>query len=505
MDPVVIVGAGPTGLVLAIECVRRGLPIRLIDEKRGPSTHSKALAIHARSLELLEKTGVVSSFLEEGIRVEEIVLDCKGNEESLSFKKLDSPFPFVLFLPQSRTEELLLSYLQELGGEVEWEKSLLDIIDGKALVSTPSGEKKVLEASWIAGCDGGGSRVREAAKIPVKKSRYTQSFLLIDAVVDKGGDFDAPHLFFGSKGMGLTFPIDQEKLRLVFPQPQTSAEALTNEEIETLLQARGYPKKIQIKEVLWHSYFHHKRMLATTFQKENIFLLGDAAHLHSPLGGQGMNTSIQDAWNLAWKLALVAKGASPPTLLESYTEERLPIALALLKKTSLLTRVIFSLQKIAPSLLFRSLAFFLHSKKRRKKLTHVVSELAIHYPDSSITSEPKRNEDWNGPKPGERAPDVVLDNGKHFFSESITPKHLLLLFSDKHDFIKAIEEEYGEVMEVKVFQDQNFREKYAAGPDSLFLIRPDGYIGYRSQKVKIEEVISYLLKIFTPISQRRKS
>lgn len=503
MDKVLIVGAGPTGLSLAFELLRRRIAIRLIDAREGPENYSRAVGIQPRTLEIFEKMDVLTPFLKEGKKAQEMSFHWNERKLSFSLKDLDAPYPFTLLLPQSATEAILRRHVEEAGGTVEWKTRLTGIEEDTAIFESPSGEIERASYPWIVGCDGAHSQVRHTLQIPFRGKRLSETFLLADLVAQTPFSFEGPHIFLSKKGFGLLIPFPKMKtFRLVLPGLH---KVKNPQELTALIKERGFSDPFEVMRLDWLSTFQIQRRHAAKFRHNHIFLAGDAAHVHSPFGGQGMNTSIQDAFNLAWKLALVVKGSAAEELLDTFEKERMPVAKKVLDETTRMTRLLTFSQKWFPPLFYWGLRFLLGSKKRRDKAAELISEIGIYYPLNPIIYELPRDKEWKGPKAGQRAPDCRLGDGKRLFELFKSPKCILLLFSENAPFAQAIEKEYGEWVDVRVIIGEAVKQKYAAEAKSLYLVRPDGYIGYRSRRFKTEEVIAYLLRVFLPSSLRSKS
>jgi 2-polyprenyl-6-methoxyphenol hydroxylase-like FAD-dependent oxidoreductase len=347
--PVLIIGAGPVGLALGVELARRQVRCRLIDKKTGPSAHSKALAIFPRTLEVFEAMGVTGSVLEQGQHLyggyiyqhERPVLE-------LSFDTLPSPYAFVISLPQSQTERILLERLQALGGQVEWETELLGLEAGSGVISArmrrANGQAETAQFTWAAGCDGAHSTVRHQLGFEFQGKPYEQGFILADAAVRSQLRTDRLHLFFGSNGLLGYFPFRGGRGRIIMddtlpPEPGAKGQAEPSLDAIRPLVAARCPFPLELTDAHWTSRFHVSHRMVKRFRKGNVFLAGDAAHIHSPAGGQGMNTGIQDAFNLGWKLAAVIKGQLHPDLLDTYASERMPVARDVLNLTDRITRL----------------------------------------------------------------------------------------------------------------------------------------------------------------------
>ncbi len=348
-----VVGAGPTGLVMAAELARRGVRCRIIDKAEGPSRHSKALGIQARTLEVLDLMGGLADQVEaNGLAMKALNLYTAGRHAvRLPLGGLGCPFPWPLIHPQSDTDRVLIEHLRNLGVAVEWGVELTDFSQDQAGVSTslvhPDGGQETARAGWLLGCDGAHSTVRRGLGLPFEGTPYDEEFLLGDVRVCWGMPRGEACVFLSRGDLLAALPMPGlDRYRLITlrdgPGPENEAErAPTLEEFRESL-SRVARVEAEIDECVWLSAFRIHRRMVPRMRVDRALLAGDAAHIHSPVGGQGMNTGIQDAFNLAWKLALVIAGASSPDLLESYHAERHPVARAVLKNTDRATRGILS-------------------------------------------------------------------------------------------------------------------------------------------------------------------
>jgi 2-polyprenyl-6-methoxyphenol hydroxylase-like FAD-dependent oxidoreductase len=393
---VLIVGAGPTGLTMAIECLRYNLTCRIIDQSLIPSPYSKAIAMQARTLEVFQRMGIHQRFLAAGLQIKKANLHSGNKHAHLHLKSIPSPFPFVLSIEQSETEQILYDYLQELGGRVERPVSLLSYEEkeGAILAHTDQG---VIQAHYLIGCDGAHSCVRKAMGCTFEGEIFSDIFSLADVKVHWGRPHDELQLFLESDGVAAAFPLpEKDSYRLIFQlkelrgrlYPHFSVDqgiiepkeiALpTLERMEQLLS--NYAKeRVTISNPRWIANFHINSRLANCYRKNTVFLAGDAAHIHSPVGGQGMNTGIQDAFNLAWKIAYVHHQFAPASLLNTYEEERHRLGKNLLKNTELASRLV---TLHSPLLLFvRNLLLFhlLSFQWIQAKLALALSEVNICY------------------------------------------------------------------------------------------------------------------------------
>lgn len=333
---VLIVGAGPTGLALACALHSQGVDYVLVDRAASNAVHSRAAAVHARTLESLATIGAADALIERGRPGRSFT--ARDGERSVihtPFDELDTPYPFVLAVPQQTTEEVLEERLVQLGGRVHRRTTVFalnELFPGmNALVSSEeTGEVRALRARWVVGCDGVHSTVREQSGIPFTGHEKPHNFALIEFTMDWSGPEGEITFFFSPSGLLAVSRLEGDTYRAVAlvdddtPAPDERA-------VQALLESRGPSAAgAKVRELRMSSTWRVRHRLADTFGEGPVFLVGDAAHVHSPVGAQGMNTGLQDAFNLAWKLAAVARGEASPTLLRTYNAERRPMAQGLL-------------------------------------------------------------------------------------------------------------------------------------------------------------------------------
>ncbi|CAL9674732.1 FAD-dependent monooxygenase [Streptomyces sp. enrichment culture] len=333
---VLIVGAGPTGLALAAALRVLGVDHVLIDRAAGTAVHSRAAAVHARTLESLATIGAADALVRLG-RPGRSFTARDGERQVIRtpFDELDTPYPFVLAVPQQTTEEVLQARLEELGGRVYRRHTLLgldELFPGmNALVSDDeTGEVRAIQARYVVGCDGLHSTVRKQMDIPFPGHARPHNFALIEFTMEWDGPEGEITFFFSPAGLLAVSHLQGETYRIVAlvdddtPTPDAAA-------VQQLLDTRGPSAAgAKVKDISMASTWRVLHRIADTFSKGPVFLVGDAAHVHSPVGAQGMNTGLQDAFNLAWKLSAVIKGEAAPDLLLTYDAERRPMAQALL-------------------------------------------------------------------------------------------------------------------------------------------------------------------------------
>jgi 2-polyprenyl-6-methoxyphenol hydroxylase-like FAD-dependent oxidoreductase len=331
---VLIVGAGPTGLVLALWLTKLGVKVHIIDKTAEPGTTSRALAVQARTLELYRQLDLTDAVVERGHKVPAVNLWVKGEPVArVPFERIASdltPYPFLHIFPQDQHEQLLIERLEALGISVERRTELVSFTDdGERVIARlrgPEGQEKTCEASYIAGCDGARSTVRETVGTGFPGGTYRQLFYVAD-VEAAGRAFDGElHVDLDEADFLAVFPLaGHGRARLIGTVRDERADHADTLAFDDVSDRAIKHLKVQVRKVNWFSTYHVHHRVTEHFRTGRAFLLGDAAHIHSPAGGQGMNTGIGDAINLAWKLAAVSAGHAPDKLLDSYEAERMAL------------------------------------------------------------------------------------------------------------------------------------------------------------------------------------
>jgi 2-polyprenyl-6-methoxyphenol hydroxylase-like FAD-dependent oxidoreductase len=384
---VLIVGAGPVGLLLANECVRRGLRWRLVEASSAQSAHSKALAIFPRTLEILDMAGLVAPILSAANRVTSVAIITHGHTlGEIQFSPAGTAYPFIAMVPQDVTERLLVEALHGRGGRVEYDTSFVTAVqddDGVNATLRREGQEFSLRAAFMVGCDGAHSTTRHLLNLPFEGAEYDASLVLADLEMNTVLPANQLQLCPSDFGPVAIFPMSATRRRIVATVETMEGEVPSLQVIQRILRDRA-PAGIEATAIHWSSYFRIHHRCVSRLRVGRIFLAGDAAHIHSPFGGQGMNTGMHDVWNLAWKLDLAVRGRGNEALLESYDAERLPVIRDVIETTHRLTRVMGSPSKIAQALrdavipVVSRLAPFQHA------FTDRLSGLGISYRGSSI-------------------------------------------------------------------------------------------------------------------------
>jgi 2-polyprenyl-6-methoxyphenol hydroxylase-like FAD-dependent oxidoreductase len=528
---ILIVGAGPTGLTLAAELTRHHISCRIIDKSIKPVKTSNALGIQARTLEIFADMGIIDDFLQEGMQVKQLNI---RNHHSLpiteiKLDQINSKYKFLLIIPQHKTEAILLKHLADRGIHVEMQTELMDLRQSEnkttAVIKDQYGNLEETEFDWIMACDGGRSIVREKCGMPFNGRDLPEHFVMIDANIETPLPANEIHLFLGKKGVVGILPYSKQYSRLIAevthdPLLKNTKTPVIND-FERLTTERCF-QPITFNDPIWTSGFWIHERLINHYQYQNIFFLGDAAHTHSPVGGQGMNIGIQDAYNLAWKFALVRNHNVNSIILTTYETERRPIARSVLKASTLGTHLI-SLQNYflikLRNFIIKQIA---SSKALTRKLQAAISETAIRYHHSAIVFEglPYKR----GLKAGQKFIDVECQ-GRWLFDYVQGSQHTILIFlpdplsEETITIIQKLQqfllnERFSNIFNIVVIhssplpdtlitgvhqifdKEQKIHNSYNINFPALYVVRPDKYIGFRSG-LSNNELIKFINHLFT--------
>jgi 2-polyprenyl-6-methoxyphenol hydroxylase-like FAD-dependent oxidoreductase len=337
---VLIAGAGPAGLALAASLVTKGVDVVLLDKVAEGANTSRAVVVHARTMEVLREIGVTDELVEQGIIVPRFTVRERDRVLlTVDFDKLPTDYPYTLMVPQYVTEQILLRRLEEAGGQVHRPYELAGIEQDATGVTATTATGEVIRAKYAVGTDGMHSTVREQSGIAFEGDTYAQSFVLADVRLDWAESNKEVMLYFSAEGVTVVAPLPGGRHRIVATVDE-APERPGIADVRALMATRGpQAHPATVTDLAWSSRFRVHHRLAEHFRAGRVFLAGDAAHVHSPAGGQGMNTGIQDALNLAGKLAAVLSGGADESVLDEYEAERRPIAQGVVTFTDRMTRM----------------------------------------------------------------------------------------------------------------------------------------------------------------------
>lgn len=508
---VLIVGAGPTGLMLGNQLGRRVVRALIVDRNPGPSIQTKALGVQARTLEIYSHLGIAERALELGARATGANMWVEGRPAARvplgDIGRDLSPYPFLLILGQDDNERLLGEALHKWGIDVQWSTELVSLAQTPehvwATLKQVDGSTREIKATWVTGCDGAHSAVRALSGITFPGAPYEHVFFVADTSLTGPMVPGELNVFLFRDGFHLFFPMRGAKhWRLVgiVPQHLRARDDLDFASVIPSIREQ-VTGTLSFQECRWFSTYriHHRR--AERFRDRRCFLLGDAAHIHSPVGAQGMNTGLQDAYNLAWKLALVVSGRAGATLLDSYEIERVPVAERLLKTTDQAFSLIVSDRWLAgifrTRLLAKILAFAMTLDRMRKLAFRTISQIGIHYPRSPL-SETQAGFPNGAPQAGDRFPWLrlkLLSNtpAEDLFARLDDTRFNLIVIGQP---LPADLPEISGLIHVLLIPDDpiNDRElvRAAIPKPSSYLLRPDGHIGLAGTHLHAAALIRYL-------------
>jgi len=534
---VLVVGAGPAGLTAACELARRGVRVRVVDQAAGPATTSRATATHARTLEICDQMGLLPALLPLGQRVVHFTLHQHGRRLisfDTNYSRLPTRFPFSLMVDQVITERVLRESLSDLGVRIEWSTTMEALEPGPkqvlALLRRANGETEKTAAGWLLGADGAHSTVRKQLGLQLIGDS-TQTWMNADAVLSVDLPRDSNHLIHTGAGTILLVPFPEPgKWRVVDTVDTDHCEdwELVRARLARKL-SRALRRPVEVSPPTWVSVFTAQQRMITQMRVGRCFVLGDAAHVHSPASGQGMNTGIQDAYNLAWKLADVVRGHAEEGLLDSYSAERVPVGEKLLGTTRTATTLVALRNGLAPVLLPVGLGVLnvLKPVKRRveSKIIRGFCGLALNYGQSPLSlSQPAPPGDGPaGIQPGYRvacdAPTEQASAGwRGLCAELTDPRWALLAFvsgpgqcAEFRQLLDYADQRYGDAVSLRtvspvldevigphplVDPDDSLRRGLGVRAGGYALIRPDGYLAGKGLIGSVEQLSSLLRGFF---------
>jgi 2-polyprenyl-6-methoxyphenol hydroxylase-like FAD-dependent oxidoreductase len=545
-DNVLVVGAGPTGLAMAIELARHGLRPRIIDRAAEPSQTSKALGVQARTMEYFERLGIAEQAIATGRQVHAgSIYSERRRIVHLTFDRIASRYNYILILPQSDTERLLTARLQAEGIEIERNVELVgcgqtaEVVE--AALRHADGREETVATPWLIGCDGAHSAVRRLLNLQFEGHAFEESFSLADVRLEAELADDEVTVYLSSGDIVALFPLPGDRrYRIIIERhagPPVEGDP-TLADFQQALDAYG-PAGARVSDAVWMSHFRISQRQVEHYRRGRVFLAGDAAHIHSPVGGQGMNTGIQDAGNLGWKLALVSRGRTPDRLLDSYQQERHPLGQRLLQATGAMSRAVLVRQPVLQTVRNLTAQVATNLDVVQDKIRGAMSEISINYRGSPIVAS-DHAAGWRGklatwlpdagPRAGDRAPDAAglrtADGRQPRLFELLSgTRHHLLYFpaGTEESEIRSGEERLAAVCQryeglidwhtvlpptdadatgslvANRLRDSagELGKAFATTADALILIRPDGYIGYRADPADVTKLSGYLGRLFS--------
>jgi 2-polyprenyl-6-methoxyphenol hydroxylase-like FAD-dependent oxidoreductase len=519
---VIIVGAGPAGMTAAMELARQGIPVRLIEKTAEPATTSRAIGVQARTLELFEQRGIVDPMIAGGNRgLAGSIYDGGKRIFRLDFSRIDSKYNYMLFISQAETEAILRDALVKQGVVIEREVELhaLSQSDRGEMITTvlkhKDGSLESATFDYLIDAEGAHSIVRTTLGLQFKGKTRDESYALGDLYID--GDLTETdfHIFSSKYGFMGLFPMGNGRFRVIASNPisQPSEDTAPSlDEIQRIYDQRsGIP--VRFHDMGWSSWFRINSRMIGTLRAGRIFLGGDSSHIHSPAGAQGMNTGIQDMINLSWKLALVIKGEATPKLLDTYTDDRVPVIRNVLTKTEGLTSAIGSKNPIFRSVFDHIAPWIVSTEFVQENSTERMSQLSLNYRESPLSIEDSRSGEIHA---GDRIPDMSLvqlskpgedaqETQTNLF-RLLNPYRFTLLYANIH-FPNETHQQVQSSLSpwkhlVQGYQvsrttenARQFQHVFGTGP-AILLIRPDSYVAFTGSDHSVPALAKYLEQWF---------
>jgi len=481
---VLIVGAGPVGLTMAVELARYGVPVRVVDKAAQRTDKSKALVLWSRTLELLDRAGCSAALVAAGHQVTGAnIIAGDRTIGHIGLSGVASPYPFALMLPQSETERLLEEHLAQLGTAVERRVETIGFTQTQTGVTTilrqPDGAEETVDTDWLIGCDGAHSMVRHGLGLSFEGDTLQSDWILADIHIS---GFEVPDtemaIYWNPDGVLATFPISPGRYRVIadigvakgaHPSDPTLAE------VQAVVDRRG-PGGLKLSDPIWLSAFRINERKVKDYRSGRVFVAGDAAHVHSPAGGQGMNTGMQDAVNLAWKLALASRSTQvPEPLLASYSAERSAVGEQILKQAGRLTAIGVMHNHTAQMLRNFAGGLLLGLSPVRRAMADALTEITIGYPHSPLNGA----QAVGGPAPGERVPPLA---GQSPVGAGDRPR--FALFAAPGAATDRLIAEHAGLLEAA--------PRPPLAPGGVWLVRPDGYVAASAKEGDEESLGKYL-------------
>jgi 2-polyprenyl-6-methoxyphenol hydroxylase-like FAD-dependent oxidoreductase len=508
---VLIVGAGPTGLALACQLIRYGVDFVIIEKKEGTTPFSKAIGVQARTLEIYEQIDLAGKLIDEGTIAKGVRLleggETRAEVPLTSLGQGISPYPFLLIVEQGRHEHLLYEFIKSQGCDVLWQTTLsgfsqTDVAVAGTIVNI-NGKEQTVEARYLVACDGAKSLIRGGLGLKFEGSTFERLFYVADVKLKWEFPHDMLTACVARDRATAFFPMQGEdayRIVGVFPQGFEREEGeILYEEIEKQI-LEDTQLELDIYKVNWFSTYNVHSRHVNQFSSDRCFLAGDSAHIHSPVGAQGMNTGIQDGYNLAWKLAMVLRGEADPKILDSYDEERAPVAKRLLQTTDRMFDLLMD-----PAWLLSFTRRFIFPRVANlvvglESVNHfifpLISQTGIHYRERSLSAE--TSDDFEV-KAGDRMPYFLVD-GRSVYESLKAPRFHLLVFSRDSETGKRTSEEiaqqFGDAIDCHAFPvSEEAAGIFGTNKPFSVLLRPDNYIGFVSAEEPLAELTNYFATV----------
>jgi len=507
---VIIIGAGPTGLMAANQLARFGIDFIILDKKSGPTIESRAIAVTARSLEIYEQMGLVETVIEQGEKINSLGVFSDGKAKAgINIGEISSSlsdFNFLLAFEQSKNEELLYKNLKKNGRDVLWEHELVKVSqtaeEVTVTIKAPAGEEKTLTSKYLIAADGARSVVRHQFGFKFEGGTYQNKFFVADTELKWNHPYDRLTLFPAHYNFCAFFPIKgKNTIRVLgtLPKEYAGKENVDFKDLETIIK-NTVKVEVTFTKVNWFSVYHLHHRGVDNFRNSNIFLAGDSAHIHSPAGGQGMNTGLQDAYNLAWKMAFVLKGHVNKKILDTYTEERLPFAKWLLNFTdrmfNMMTNDNWFIYFIRKYLMLNIAPLILSSEKIKLRAFTVLSQTWYSYKGKTISANYSQQKLKFSE--GDRFPYFKdAKTGKSFYENLKAPSFHLVFISDRN-LTSSEQNDIKNYFSFPVTIVQTiFSDNWSTSgvtKELFILVRPDNYIAFISDSLTKETAKQYMKK-----------
>ena len=478
---VLVAGAGPVGLSLAIDLARRGVAVEIIDTLAEPTQESRAIVVHSRTLDHFEALGVLDDILDRSIKSTGMEMHSDGKTVvSVSFDHIHATHPFSVSLVQCDTEAVLTARLEALGVQVERASTLSNCTTGddgvRATITGPEGTTRTVRAQYLVGADGARSAVRHLMGQELSGSFVGEDVLLCDVEGDHAYEQSHFHAFFSpGETSGLLFPLRGNRVRVFaqLPDGTDPKRPLTLDWMQQVVDERGI--KLKITSSHWLTRFELKHGQVPQYRSGRVFLAGDAAHIHSPAGALGMNTGIQDAINLGWKLALTLHGGGGDTLLQSYHLERHPVGAQVVFVTTEITKVATITNPLAQRLRNTLMQVGMHAEPLMDKMADMIEQQQIHYHHSPVVSGSKHHK----LRPGDflHLPDT------HIAAKlAATTEHVAIVMPEKGAAVPAAVAAAG-ISEIQIAANdmESLRTLSGLKGQGIVIVRPDGYVGFTAE------------------------